>query len=404
MDPEKREKKTPKKRERESVPKEVEEIEEKFHAEKGTVQKKSTATKKSCSDVDVIPVKYSACCHGPKVFCNSLLQENHSLLPLGSMFRMIFEQLALSFTPLPDQSDDPGIRLMCMAYDISLLWFNATEQLGSCSAFKLDIDMCFMLYSWKTERPKPMSVASCHPTAENLANLLKAPEKNAIQRKGTLGAGQSKKYNFTTHNQTCKALTTSLRNAARGIWWVSHCGHSFCLIKRDCFVGIEVIDSFANNRGLGYWALTPEEGKLVEPAIPKNWSDDQDENWNFHIAPEKRIWSIEEMVELVQKLVNKKLDTRYEAQSSLVNYYYETPDDKTAEGDFADDQLPYGAFGFVQYDLCPDQQILTILAQKFFHGYEKLTFAHNSRLDLIKQQLMSQGVTEEKFNELFPKK
>ena len=402
MSAEQKEKPKQKKRSREEKPKEekleeINEIEENFYSGKSGFSKKSTAINKKC--MDVAPEIKLTCCARPKEFNIALVGKNHEILPLGKMFRKIFDLLEIHFGSLPGLGDDPGMKLLCMAYDISFLWFNATDKIASCSAYKLTVDLASTLTFLKRERPNPTGVASCHPTAENLTKLLQVVGKKEIQQHGWLGAGQSLEETFTKHNKTCNFLIASLQNASRGIWWVSHCGHSFCLIKRECVPGIEVIDSFANNRGLGYWALTKEELELVATKLPASWAAEQAQNWSFHIPPTKSVWSVEEMAVLIKKLVHKNIEIRYQAQSALVNYYYEP--DEVYEDNWTKDQLPYGAFGFVQYDLCPDQQILFTLAQKFFHGYEKLYGIQHEPHNKLRPLLNQLQFTKEDFDKLF---
>ena len=339
----------------------VAEVEHEFHLGKLNPQPKSAAVKKECLPKEAAP-SLKPCCKTFNSFISkaeALSLERCASLQLGVMIRTVFSALEGEFGALTAKPDKQPDVLKCIAYDISFLWHNIFSNLSKCGKYKQDEDTPILIFGWQSERPKPHDVASCHPTAENLSNLLQI---KPIQQKGQMGPKQSRLEEMRPHQKNCQALCRSLVESERGIWWITHCGHSFSLIKRECIGDIEIIDSFANNRGLGYWALTSEELGIVEPSIPKKGK----ENWNFHLPPQKRIWSTGEITPLLMQLVADDYEERYKAQKALVNYEYEMePYEKSPE-----DRLPYGAFGFHQFALRPDEEIFLILAQKFFHAFK----------------------------------
>lgn len=261
--------------------------------------------------------------------------------PLGVMLRETFDRAWDKLGYLKRGNKTPER----IAFDISFLWDSGS--LSLCNE-KVDISIILSFGSKWAERPKTNSVASCHPTAQTLTTLLGTDPLGP--QVGQLGPVQSQSTDMSVHRETCRQLCLSLDTTPRGIWWVSHCGHSFCLIKRECVPDIEIIDSFANDRGIGLWALTPSEvtGGSFE----------------VHTPPAKRIWSLGELKAQLMLIVDDDQGKRWDAQLALVNYDFEMPEDKGPN-----DRLPYGPFGFRGFGLIPDDEILVKVVQKLYHAY-----------------------------------
>jgi hypothetical protein len=272
-----------------------------------------------------------ACCNPVKQLLG-VLGEDCSRLPVGALIRLIYQTVG----PF-----DPGKRDQhaVLAFDISFLWHNE-EALGTCADSQPEL--ITLREAWRS-RPALAKVSNCHSSAVSMLQILGGGQ---IEKVGVTGAGASNALDMSPHIATFKSLCISLQQHERAIWQVSHCGHSWTFIKR--LGRVEVIDAFANDRGLGIWGLTAEEVETVK--WPKK----------VHPPPAKRIWTVEELLDILPLLVHESLETRHKGQERLVNYPF--------ENDSGSDHLPTGAFGYDCRALKTDGEIVRALAARFCHA------------------------------------
>ena len=273
-----------------------------------------------------------ACCKVAGELLASLGQDANQL-PVGALIRLIYAKLG----PFDPGKRDP---LLVLAFDISFLW-HYEEVLGPCKEGDLELDS--LKKTWRG-RPSQANVSNCHSSAVAMLTHLGG---GRMEKAGTTGANASNEKDMKKHRETSKSLCVSLEKYDRGVWQVSHCGHSWTFIKRHGLV--EVIDAFANDRGLGVWAVTAEE--KVE------WPN------KVHPPPKKRLWKVKELIEVVPLLVDDELETRQKAQTVIVNYGFENP--------YGSDHLPTGAFGYDCHALIAEDEIVRALGQRFCHAYNR---------------------------------
>lgn len=255
------------------------------------------------------------------------------------MIRVTYEQSVATFNALARGKAVTGV-----AFDISFLWHS--PNLGTCTTESLSIqERMDQLMAWEA-RPSTKSVASCHPTAIDLCALL--GEGGALATDGWLGPTQSKLTTMDRHVATCGTLCTVIRSVKRCVTRVTNSGHSFVLIRRGD--DVEIIDSFAEDRGIGLWALQPDE---IDPR-----------KFDVHIPPARRTWALDAICGLLTQLVDADLEKRYAAQLALSNYQYERSDGTA-------DHLPYGPFGFETFALKSDADMFAAVVSRWMHAYSR---------------------------------
>lgn len=288
------------------------------------------------------PVHPNDCCPGLRDFIRTLRDQSGQ--PLGEMIRTVYE--AAIAGRLMHKSDTKGgdhLKMRKKAFDITFLWHAAV--LADCKAFA-GYDQTFMSTTWLL-RPTTNEVDVCHDTAMELTRLIGLNPGEVL---GWLGTNQSHQTEMKIHQDNCAMLCTNLTFGDRCICHVSHCGHSFCLLKRRRHGPIEIIDAFAHDRGLGLWALSPTEVDC------KGWSEK-------HLPPRLRIRGLAEVCKILKKMVDDDYEKRVAAQMDLLNYPFEEPDENHV------DRLPLGVFGFRRWELAEDDEILAAVAEKLYCAF-----------------------------------
>lgn len=298
------------------------------------------------------------CCKAVGRVLEILLASDLASQPLAVIIRQTFELLCKQQKPLARSAKRTAVQ--ALAFDISFLWdAKALETCPAKAAVAIE-SLQALQEKWK-QRPDTHDVASCHPTAEDLMGLL-GTRPFPLEKHGWLGLTQSSETGMAVHQENAQRLCTSLFTNDRGLWWVTHCGHSFSLLKRSREAPIEVIDSFAHDRGLGLWALSPEE--IEEVGRPGD--DGYHEGFDVHVPPRQRYWQLEELQLLLRRMVDDNQETRWAAQLALVNYMFEMPEEKGPN-----DRLPHGPFGYERANLVSDRDIVIKMATRLAHAFAR---------------------------------